>query len=328
MPRFSVGPSTILKSFPRSTFIVFCLILSASGALCFPVTYLSAQQAPGAVVASTSIDSTKSNQINRTRLRFSWGGGSARQWTGEFQLGELSIGETALLGLSPDTPGSIFKSESGIAVEQLSATSYAGFDIEISGSMDSVIQFELFPIDQPELKQLHQISLRDVFQSSVTIPLDEQNNRLSVARAPGDLIPVDLDREHLIFETGQQFQFDLRANWTALAAGPANCKLSLLPARSSSGAIEIWTSNIPIDIDETGSSRSQQVSIDIPRTKVFTICRSRSSSSRPSATFLGRRKRQASRTIQFVAIDPTLEQAESNSERLATDLSEEEMRLP
>lgn len=205
------------------------------------------------------------------RFRFTWGGGESKQWAGVIKFADLSISEMVLLGLDPNTPGSILPigNEKGNKKQELrfqskSATAYAGFDIDVVGDLESLIEFQVYSIDAPEQKQTHRIKLQDALRAPVSVELDDAGNRFTVKRAPGDELRCRFNREHLIFDAREKFDLELAANRTSLSDGVAVCKLNLRAARSEAGSTSFWNRSMEIPIGAAGASAWNSVAIDLP----------------------------------------------------------------
>lgn len=244
---------------------VACAVLTF--AMLSAVAFGFPQPVPGQNPAfSKPVDSRVAHETP-TRLRFTWGGGEAQKWAGKIKFADSSFSKLTLLGLDPSTPGSILPiedQENELRIQSNSATAYAGFDIDISGDLESLIECQIYPVDDPEQKQTHRIKLQDAIKGPISVELDDSGNRFTVKRAPGDEIRCRFRREHLIFEAQEKFDLELAANRTTIGAGVAVCKLNLVAARSEKGAKSFWNRSMEIPIGNAGSSAWNSVALDLP----------------------------------------------------------------
>ena len=256
-------------------------------------------------LSPSSVSGAPSNTRKQTlRLRFSWGGGRATRWLGSVKFESNVVGQPVVLGLDPNTPGSVLKLDDEIKINQQAPSTYAGFEIDVGGDPDSTIELILYPADQPEQQQVRLIPLKQVLRTAFSSKLDEQQNRFTVERAPGDAIQVRLNRKHLVFDSNDRFEFDIKATHTRLRPGKTKSKFELVRARSDPAlATRLWTHSTDLEIDETGSSDWQRVAVELPAREGVYDLRIEMAPPSGASPLRGRRIENVSRTIQMVVLE-------------------------
>ena len=240
-----------------------------------------------------------SNQ-SKTKLRMSWGGSKPHQWQGTIKVNKGWLRDIKSLGLSSDTPGTIRLVNRQIEIRQQSAVVYSGFDCEVAGSSDTTIDIELTAIDQPDHRIVETIQLTEVLASDKSLDLGDQT-RLTITRVPGDELRLISDKETMVFEIGEQFDFELQANQTSLPTGRATLVAKVVAARTSEPVV--WSERITVEIDENGNSQPIGVSIEIPVKEGVFDLKLELEPTRGLAPFRMVKTQVAKRSIQFIALN-------------------------
>ncbi|MBB77085.1 MAG: hypothetical protein CMJ75_21475 [Planctomycetaceae bacterium] len=145
------------------------------------------------------------------RLRVEWGYGQARQWNGSLRLSEGSVRDLVVLGWSADAPGCVLLDQDAVRVAHRQQLDYDGFDVTVTGSLESRLLLEFAPHDQPSERRYLEIPLRKLLTSNGLhdSSLDQRSNRLVVRRAPGDRLRVEVEPRSLVFSKGEQVEMEI-----------------------------------------------------------------------------------------------------------------------
>ena len=141
-------------------------------------------------------------------LRISWGGGAPRRWSGTITVSEGQIVSWTLLGTEVDEPGALFREENTLVIAPSRPRIYQGVDVVVDSPIQANLQVELAGSEQAP--QHWTIPLKNVLRNPYETPVDDQGNRLFVERSPGDVLTLESDRPHLIFEPGETWSFRVR----------------------------------------------------------------------------------------------------------------------
>ena len=175
---------------------------------------------------------TDSNSSIQTRLRISWGGGVAQAMARvDPTVGSKNSNIQLFWVFERDSSSSIFVSDQRVLIRQHSDSQFEGLDVDVFGYPDSKVEIELYNAssDQPIIKSYQ---LSQIIDKSQIFSLDEENNRCSIVRAPGDRVRFKTEREHLIFKVGESFDFEFLVNELS-GQQPDSCLLEIVKARSN-----------------------------------------------------------------------------------------------
>lgn len=296
--------------------LVLCAILARD---------LSAQigaQTPPANLASLPVSVTDSF-ADSIRLRITWGGGEARQWTGAISIADGALDAAAPLALTADAPGSVMLVDQELIIRHWSATNFGGVDLTLNQvakalANNSGLQVELSSDEFPDIRLSKTISVRDFLTGTVVHGIDATGNRFSIGRAPGDLLPVRFARDHLIFSPTEPFEFELSVNHSELVTEKAKCNLQLIAKRTPS-AKPLWSDSIVFQTDESGSASSKSMRLRVPAEEgVYELQISLEASWQQHAF---RANPSPKRSIQFIVIDETKPIRESKVWKLVHERS-------
>jgi hypothetical protein len=224
-------------------------------------------------------------ELNSTiRLRISWGGGRPRLWRGKIVGLASDFRDQALLGISSDVAGSVTYDRQRILIDDWSETTFGGVDVTVNFGPDATLELEFGSQGEvtPEIREL--VSLEELIDSRYIRELDATGNRLVIARLPSDRVPLEIDRGHLIFRSGEEFSFGYRVNYAGQPGGRLNGRLKIREATAAgstpSGGISARLPSIRgaglsqrnqtielgmIELDSNGSSAIQPVKIQVPQ---------------------------------------------------------------
>jgi len=230
------------------------------------------------------------------RLRIAWGGGPERTWHGSLALDEGEFADLQTLGVEADEPGSVWlAAKNRVQFRQPTQRSYDGLDVTVRGESEARLVIELSGDGQQQPRRVD-LSLGELVSGSHGSDLDAEGNRLSVARAPGDRLRVDFEREHLVFAPGEEFQLEARPH----LIGASTAGLRLSAQVSGSGGARVWAKEYAIG--EDGSAVG--IALPVPKTEgVYDLTLAVAPASRLKQK-LGLQRPVVERKVQFVVISP------------------------
>lgn len=204
--------------------------------------WLSALCLAGEVASGEEID---------LAIRISWGGGRATPWSGTLSVSEGTIQVERLLGLEADAPGSLLNSDpSTLRLLARTARTYDGVDVIVRAPREAMLRTKYIAPGMKEAIET-EVPLTKVVQETVTKHLDAFGNRIAFQRAPGDGLRIDLERDHLVFSSGEAFRFTI-APHEILSAASATNKLAMRMVSLTNGET-VWQEDRDVALDERGS---------------------------------------------------------------------------
>ena len=203
-------------------------------------------------------------------LRISWGGGEEARWKCLIESNTGPIQKIMPLGLAADTPGSMYLNRGVAVVEQPSAGVYNGLEVHVENQLICELTITMVDLDQPAIQFKKTVSLAELLSGQpLGVPVDSRQNRLNIARSPGDSLKVNFERDHLVFWEGDEFAVDVQPHLTSIEDRTARCKVSIVPARSDGPAV--WTSELEFELDSAGSAPSQPIRFEMPVEGVYDL---------------------------------------------------------
>ena len=168
------------------------------------------------------------------RLRFEWGGGPRRDWSGQVSIDQGRLADLLPLGIEADEPGALWIEGGQVQIAHRSGRTYDAFDVEVIAEPGAVLTVRLGDRASGLPDMTLTIPIADVINEVYSGELDAQGNRLLVRRAPGDAMRIETQREALVFAPGEIFAFNLRPLLPSVAAGtPLRFVVRLTAARES-----------------------------------------------------------------------------------------------
>ena len=232
-------------------------------------------------------------------LRISWGGGEVARWKIEVESSTGPVKKILPLGLAADTPGSMFLDQGVAVIEQPSAGVYNGIELHVENQVECNLTITMVDADQPAIQFQKTIALAELLPGkAIGVPVDDRQNRLNIARSPGDSLKVNFEREHLVFWQGEEFTVDVQPHLTNLKNRSARCKVSIVPARISGPAV--WTNELEFELDSDGSSPSQQLRFEMPVEGVYDLVMQLENRGVAGVPLPG--QKTISRRLQFVSL--------------------------
>ena len=261
----------------------------------------------------------------RSRLRITWGGTMPQTWRGKIRVANGTLKNPSILGFMADSASAFSFSDQEVSIATRTESTFEGFDIDIVGNQNSKILIELNSPNEPAVSKEYQ--LEQILDSEQVFTLDQQDNRCSIARAPGDMLQFKTERANLIFEPGESFPFTLRANWIPPNGVPIEqCRLEVTPARSNAPAKN--AEFVSLRPAGTRSSEFTTHQVSVPQAEgVYNL---KLTLVQPNDS-PGRFKRQATplifREVQFVVVDPNRQSlATQHEQQLLTEINPTNLR--
>jgi len=188
------------------------------------------------------------------RFRVAWGGGQSQLWQGKIKISDGTVAGVSALGLEADEPGSMYLDPADvnsrtIVIAPKSRRAYDAVDFTVSAPTTATLTVELAPAGSQG--QPSEIPLTQLVSNTHKTRLDQTGNLLLVRRAPGDLLRINFDRSHLVFEPGEEFKFRIAPHRIGLPAGTkVRLEAALTYAR---GGKELFSESRQLTVDAEGS---------------------------------------------------------------------------
>lgn len=193
------------------------------------------------------------------KLRFAWGGGIPQKWQGKITIENGRFTANRVLAITSDAPSTVIQRSDELFINHRIATSYGGVDTSIELSGDTAIQLEL---TSPSGEAFKKSWTLEQLAAGVNEPVDNQQNRISVSRAPGDQIRVYPKRPHLVFEPGESWQFETGLQRCGLV--DQNVRLKFYWKNPDSNRVPVAGILSELRTDALGSSVAQSVDMKVP----------------------------------------------------------------
>lgn len=259
--RFHCSRSVKLRVGLRST----CAILAAGILVLGSGQSLLGRQAPVPEFESAEMTGpeTAPAVVQPMRCRLVWGGGAHRTWRCRVRTSAGAITSPVALGLHPDASASVWLEPDGLHLDQAPATGFNGVDFDLTGPLDGVLTVELEAVEGDEAVFRHSWPLRELLHGSQSQSLDEEGNRVTLARAPGDALRVSTGRPHLVFEPGESWEPVITPNLVPELAGrQAILRGWMTPARKSRPVMDRQSRSI--SLDSSGSNGPIAWPVQVP----------------------------------------------------------------
>ncbi|MCG8586291.1 MAG: hypothetical protein MI757_16410, partial [Pirellulales bacterium] len=235
-------------------------------------------------------------------LRVAWGGGPAKSWTGKISISEGAITRVRSLGIEPDQPGSIWLADGVVLVSPRTPRSYDGVDITVTAPKTAKLRVDLRDNARTRAadaahRQL-EIPVSKVVGELQNAALDDQGNWLLARRAPGDQLRVALEPNHTLLRAGERFAMTVQPHLLPAKPG-TSVRLTSTWVRGRHGE-QVHSKTKDLMVAATGAVPPARFEFQLPRSEgVYTA--KLVASYRPT---LGWRQTLASRSVQFVVLDP------------------------
>ncbi|HEX5445415.1 MAG TPA: hypothetical protein VFW87_16435, partial [Pirellulales bacterium] len=212
--------------------------------------------------ADEPADPAEAGPASTLRLRIEWGGGAPQQWRGSIGVSEGEVAHPVALGIEADEPGSMWIESGRLLIRQLAPRSYDGVDLDVFGPLDATLHIELAPADGPAEFGSVDIPLALLVEKQHSSHLDDQKNRLEVARTPGDKLRIGLPRDSLIYAVNETLELNIEPFRISAAAGS---KLSLqAKLYDAVKHKEVGSQEQQCQIDDEGTAPPVALSMQLP----------------------------------------------------------------
>ena len=234
------------------------------------------------------------------RLHIAWGGGQERVWNGRLILNEGRMGDLRLLGLDADEPGSIVQKGQQVLIKQRRPRNYDAFELTVSAPKTAKLRMELLPVGEVQAKTI-EVPIEELISGFRSEPLDDNQNRLVVRRAPGDFVRLRFQRDHLVFAPEEAFMLDVEPH-ELLVPPRSNVRCAMRLCEARTGEV-VWEENRVLNADAFGKIPTwERCIIPIPdREGVYDL--QISLANRRQLAPLAGDKTLAKRNLQFVVVD-------------------------
>lgn len=268
---------------------------------CVPFSVANSWANPcGAVQTDNPIrDLAAEKSGRRLKLRILWGGETEKVWLGEIRISKGLVLSGTSLGMNPDAPVSGWVQSDAWVLQPAMPTSFNGVDLEIIGGPESEVQLVFEKSGEPGSRTMQSLRLVDLIDRDETRMLDDDGNRVTIGRAPGDRIRVDINREHLVFAPGETATLNIAPHLISELAGrQANLKATITPARQVRPLLtrQSWS----VQMDDYGSNLPVQWNFQVPKEEGVYDIHLDVEPRWYQASFAASRN---SRRVQFVVID-------------------------
>jgi hypothetical protein len=198
------------------------------------------------------------------RLRITWGEATQHHWNGIIQLSDGHFSEIRRLGFEANAPTSVVNQGGALTIWQPVPVIFDGIDVRVVASSEAALTIVLQRDRNPNQEETITLRLADFaanLKHTATSLLDDQNNRLTVHRAPGDHLRVTSDRQSFVFAPGETWAFEVQP-YRLTPQADLRCSLQLIDTRSRE---EMWSEHFDAETDANGSlSSSRPFSISLP----------------------------------------------------------------
>lgn len=215
-------------------------------------------------IAATHTPHCCANDTVQLQLRLSWGQGAQRAWRATVKLTSGTVSNPRLLSSTPDAPGSVWVDRGILEIEQSTPRSEDGLDFSVQTQRDATLTIDITPQDEPTATRNLQVPIATLLNNREPLEqfaLDDQGNSLNIQRAPGDRLRVHIERDSLVYWTGEELSFHVQPAFTGLAESAdyrLRAELSLV-----GNSTPLWETELELKVDSTGNSSATDV-FDVP----------------------------------------------------------------
>jgi hypothetical protein len=198
------------------------------------------------------------------RLRIEWGDQSARLWQGSIELTEGALAGARLLGIEADEPGSMWLEAGRLEIHSRGRRSYDGVDIDVIAPLEASVLVRLWHEGNEAPETPIEIPLARLIAQDQNIPLDNDQKRLTVRRAPGDKLRLTMTRDHFVFTPGELLDLEVRPCRLGVAAGSKLRITTRLLETSSRKELAEWKQEFERVADQEGSAEVVRLKVPLP----------------------------------------------------------------
>lgn len=146
------------------------------------------------------------------RLRLEWGGGNAEVWGGVFELSQGRFAKPLSLGLEADEPGTLWLDEGALWLQRRTPRVFDGFDVTVVAPPTAMLRLTFQAAGGNPAREPIEVRVGDLYSRQFVTPLGQADRRLVIRRAPGDTLPVEIERSHLVYAPGERFRAAVALN--------------------------------------------------------------------------------------------------------------------
>jgi hypothetical protein len=237
------------------------------------------------------------------RLRFGWGANaqSQQKWIGAIAVAGGELSDLQPLGVEADEAAAVRLVENRIVIAPLLRRQSDGCDVTIRAEETANVVVDLRKSPDEPAKPV-EFKLSDLAVAKQHTPLDDLGSYVRVERAPGDLLRVQLNRDHLVFNPEESLRLTLRPQVKSLLTAPATLEAKLY--RQGSSAV-LWQATFACDPQNLSEI---PVELTVPkaegayRLRITLVERPAGFASRLAPWEKG--SELAARNVGFVVVDP------------------------
>ncbi len=248
-------------------------------------------------------------------IRIQWGGGQPRTWSGQLQVDSGTIVSAQPLSLSVDGPVNTLPRDNRVVIDHWQASEFGGVDLTLEVAPDTRIALALENAEDPDLRLQRAFEISSILSQPALLKLDASGNQLSLERSVSDQIAVDIQRDNLVFTSGETIAFAWAPNRAQLNSDSITGKLHL--RRSASNSTILHSEIYSFELDGSGSAPLQNVEFKLPEQEgVYQIELSVSNSWSP----LSGRQRSVRRLIELVVLEEQAREPGNEDWRMMTEI--------
>ena len=251
---------------------------------------------PNDCIAQTNQDE---NNVNLT-LRFAWGGGIPQKWQGTISIENGSFIHSRPLAISADAPSTVVQRQNRLVIDHRIATSYGGADVTIDGDKETSIKLFL---TTDSGKSIQRSWTLDALIDGINKPI-EQQNKLSISRAPGDEVSLKVNRPHLVFAPGDVWQLSVGLQRSELKNRVVKARFFWASKNNLNKRTPIDDATATLNTGSDGTSEQEPIDIALPETEGAHTLLIECESSPLAHISQFRRPPKVTRCVQVVVVSP------------------------
>jgi hypothetical protein len=211
----------------------------------------------------------------KIRLRIEWGCEKPRVCDGHLKISEGRFLQPNSLGVEADAPGTLRSDGNELLLRRVTPRIYDGFDVTVVTKPTAILSFILQSgsnkFQTEDEQNLHsfrkevRINITDLDEKSQIISLGKENLRLILRRTPGDVLSIQTQREHLIFNPGESVSASVRWNPIRSQQQKSNAVFTweMTPARSGN-VLQSGSQNIQLRENTVAETIELPLEISLP----------------------------------------------------------------
>jgi hypothetical protein len=211
---------------------------------------------------------TEMSSFEELNFRFAWGGGTATRWQGTIAVADGSFQKSRVLAITSDAPSTVLLKGGSLKIQHRIATNYGGVDAELLCAKGTRVRVQISSLDLT--RTFERTWTLAELSAGINEAIDDEQNRLSITRVPGDKVRVDVRRKNLVFETGERWAFSFNPQRCGIINAKLDARLSLTSPtktqiQSKTQTSPFWEQQTQFTTDESGSAIPQSVELRLPQ---------------------------------------------------------------